>query len=249
MEAPHTAAESLAGQVKSYLWYHTFDLGHGVVTQGFFDHRPVKNRTLLPADLSGQRCLDVGTMDGFWAFEMEKRGAAEVMAVDIEDPEALDWPASLRQKVVKTLDIQKGERFGLVHSILGSKVTRVLRSIYDLDFDLGTFDLVFCGDVLVHLKDPITALERIRRVCRGSAIVYTPIVRLRLHRRATVAVFDGIDDFQWWLPTEVTLKRMLLAAGFARVDVGKAFPLRLQSGGSSKGMRGVMRAHVNDAGS
>ncbi|PWU24508.1 MAG: TIGR04290 family methyltransferase, partial [Candidatus Rokuibacteriota bacterium] len=28
-----------------------------------------------PAALSGQRWLDVGTMGGFWAFEMERRGA------------------------------------------------------------------------------------------------------------------------------------------------------------------------------
>lgn len=244
MAEQHPADESLAAQVKRHVWYHTFDLGNGVVTQGFFDHRPIMDRIMLPPDLSGLRCLDVGTMDGYWAFEMEKRGAEEVMAVDIEDPEALDWPASLREKVVKTVDIHKAERFGLVHSLLDSKVTRVLRSIYDLDIDLGTFDLVFCGDVLLHLKDPVTALEKMRRVCRGSAIVYTPIVRLPLYRRAALAVFDGIDEFRWWLPTEVTLERMLLAAGFASVDIGTAFPLRLQSGGSNKGLRGVMRAHV-----
>ena len=51
---------------------------------GVFDRYPV------PADLSGLRCLDVGTMDGFWAFEMERRGAASVTAIDLDDPNALD---------------------------------------------------------------------------------------------------------------------------------------------------------------
>ena len=84
---------SLAEQVKAFpVWYHTLDLGDGVVTEGFFDHRPVLERYPIPADLTGMRCLDVGTMDGFWAFEMERRGAAEVIAIDLDDPEALDWP-------------------------------------------------------------------------------------------------------------------------------------------------------------
>ena len=50
----------------------------------------------LPASLAGRRCLDVGTWDGFWAFEMERRGAASVTAIDIEDPAGWDWPPQTR---------------------------------------------------------------------------------------------------------------------------------------------------------
>jgi len=239
-------AGSLAEKVGAYTWYHTLDLGDGVMTAGMFDHRPVVGKYLLPNDLSGMRCLDVGSMDGFWAFEMERRGARQVVALDVEDPEALDWPASLRHQVVKTVDIEKGQRFELARSALGSKVSRELRSVYDLDLDLGTFDLVFSGDMLVHLKDPITALERIRRVCTGSAIICNPIVRLRFARGQALAVFDGLEEFQWWLPTEETMKRMLLAAGFARVVAGKPFELPARTGGAWKGLRGIMRAYVDD---
>ena len=55
-------------------WYHTLDLGSGVVTEGMFDLRPVVDRYGLPARMDGMRALDVGTWDGFWAFEMERRG-------------------------------------------------------------------------------------------------------------------------------------------------------------------------------
>src|SRR5437660_12337372 len=72
--------QQLLEQAGSYSWYHTLDLGYGVVTKGMFDHRPALHRYLIPSDLSGMRCLDIGTMDGFWAFEMERRGAAEVVA-------------------------------------------------------------------------------------------------------------------------------------------------------------------------
>jgi tRNA (mo5U34)-methyltransferase len=238
-------AGSLAERVQAHAWYHTFDLGDGVVTQGMFDHRPVVNRYLIPEDLSGMRCLDVGSMDGFWAFEMERRGAKEVVALDVDDPSALDWPISLRDRVVKTFDIEKGERFDLVRTALGSKVTRVLRSVYDLDDDLGSFDLVFNGDMLVHLKDPVTALERMRRVCTGSAIICNPIAQLRFTGGKALAVFDGINEFEWWLPTEETMRRMIVAAGFERVESGKPFELPARSGGPWKGLRGIMRGYAD----
>ncbi|MCI0633686.1 MAG: class I SAM-dependent methyltransferase [Actinobacteria bacterium] len=235
---------SLASEVQRFGWYHTLDLGDGVVTEGMFDHRPQLHRYLIPEDLTGMRCLDVGTYDGFWAFEMERRGAAEVVALDIEDPEALDWPHSLRDKIVKTLDIEKGERFALAKEALGSRVERVLCSVYDLDDQFGEFDFVFNGDMLIHLKDPITAVERIRGVCRGSATICNPVVRVRFGRRRALAELDGIDEFQWWLLTEESMVRMLLAAGFARVERGKQFALPARGGGPWRGIRGIVRGYV-----
>lgn len=237
-------ASELRSEVSRYPWYHTIDLGEGILTQGMFDHRGIEDRCLLPSDLSGLRCLDVGTMDGFWAFAMERRGAAEVVAVDLEDPEALDWPATLRQRVVKTMDETKGTRFALARQALGSNVNRVLRSVYDLDTDLGTFDLVFCGDMLVHLKDPATAVERLRRVCRNSAIVCNPVKEHFPYRRRPLAEFDGIDEFEWWLPNRATLRRLMLAAGFSRVEEGRPFNLGARQGRAWKGQRGVVRGYV-----
>jgi tRNA (mo5U34)-methyltransferase len=243
-EPAHLDRATLADDVARYGWYHTIDLGGGVLTDGMFDHRPVLDRYLVPSDLSGLRCLDVGTMDGFWAFEMEQRGAAEVVAIDLEDPDRLDWPASLRDGTVKTLDVEKGLRFDLVKRALGSTVQRVLRSVYELDTDLGSFDFVFCGDLLVHLKDPITAVENIRSVCRGSATICNPIIRPRRWRRRPVAELDGIDHFQWWALSEAALERMLRAAGFGRVERGKRFELAATSGGTWRGLRGIVRGYV-----
>jgi len=238
-----TPAE-LGDEVARYSWYHTLDLGGGVVTEGMFDHRPIESRVMLPGDLSGARCLDVGTMDGYWAFAMERRGATEVVAVDIEDPEELDWPASLRTQVVKTLDETKGARFELARQALGSKVDRVFRSVYELDVDLGTFDVVFCGDMLVHLKDPATAMERLFRVCRGSAMIYNPVKEHFPYRRRPLAQFDGIDQFEWWLPNRAALRRMMVAAGFAGVEEGAPFMLPARGGGPWKGRRGVVKGSV-----
>jgi tRNA (mo5U34)-methyltransferase len=78
-----------------------------VVTPGWIDTRAVAGRIPLPFSLAGQRCLDVGTFDGFWAFEMERRGAAEVIAIDILDPAKFDWPAHVQQAVVEALGVRK----------------------------------------------------------------------------------------------------------------------------------------------
>jgi tRNA (mo5U34)-methyltransferase len=237
-----TVAGTLADRVRRFEWYHTIDLGHGIVTQGMFDHRPSVDRFLLPSSLHGQRCLDVGTMDGFWAFELERRGAAEVVALDIDDPEALDWPSSQREGP-KDLDATKGQRFALARDALGSKVRRELRSVYEMDTDLGSFDLVFCGDLLVHLRDPVTAVERLRSVCTGSTIVANPVRRFPFLARRPMAQFDGIDNFEWWVTNTAGLKRWLESAGFERVQTGRPFRVPPRRG-PWKGLRGVVRGFV-----
>jgi tRNA (mo5U34)-methyltransferase len=234
--------EELRKEVARYPWYHTLDLGNGIATQGLFDHRGMEDRHGLPADLTGKRCLDVGTMDGFWAFTMERRGAAEVVAVDLEDPEKLDWPTRLRHKIVKTMDETKAARFELARLCLASSVERQLCSVYDLDPDvLGEFDFVFCGDMLVHLKDPATAIERIRDVCRGTALVTNPVKEQFPYRRRPLAQFDGIDEFEWWLPNRAALERLMRAAGFSRVTTGPPFDLPARAGGKWKGRRRWVR--------
>jgi tRNA (mo5U34)-methyltransferase len=244
VQRDETGREGLAAEAARYGWYHTIELGSGVVTAGMFDHRPVLDRYLLPAELTGKRCLDVGTFDGFWAFEMERRGAASVVALDLDDPEALDWPASLRHRVDKALDETKAERFALARRALGSSVERAVRSVYELGPDLGEFDVVFCGDLLLHLKDPITAVERMRSVCREQAIVCNPVKRFRFARGRAMAELDGVDEFQWWITNLEGLARIVRAAGFARVEVGAPFELPATAGGAWRGLRGVVKGLV-----
>ena len=71
-------------------WYHTIDMPDGTATPGFYDTRGSPSFIPWPKKLAGGRCLDVGTFDGFWAFELERRGAAEVIALDLAEPEAHD---------------------------------------------------------------------------------------------------------------------------------------------------------------
>src|SRR5258706_6879833 len=62
-------------------WHHTIDVAPGIATPGAIDLRPISGALPWP-DVRAKRCLDVGTGDGWFAFELERRGAAEVIAVD-----------------------------------------------------------------------------------------------------------------------------------------------------------------------
>ena len=65
------------------------------MTPGGWDLRATADALPWPKEpLTGLRCLDIGTMDGFWAFELERRGAGEVLATDVLDAARLDrFPA------------------------------------------------------------------------------------------------------------------------------------------------------------
>jgi hypothetical protein len=83
--------DDLRARVDALDWYHTFELPGGIVTPGLFDHRKVVGKLPIPASLAGKRCLDAASSDGFFAFEMARRGAAEVVSVDLADASAQDW--------------------------------------------------------------------------------------------------------------------------------------------------------------
>jgi len=204
------------------LWYHTIELAPGIVTPGWFDLRQIVERMPWP-DLNGLRCLDVGTYDGFLAFELERRGAAEVVAIDIADHESWDWPAEVRGRGTEFLaDIagpDKGAGFRIARRALGSNVDRRELSVYDLAPErLGEFDFITCGALLLHLRDPLRALEAIRSVCRGrflSAEQISPLTTLLHPRRPLLDVGPALSELRWWTPNAAGHRRLVEASGFA----------------------------------
>jgi len=214
-----STAVSLADQVAVRSWYHTIELPGGVVTPGAHDHRGLASQIGLPADLSGVRALDVATFDGFWAFELERRGAS-VVAVDIESVAGLDWPRGVAEIVAaEGLDISLGESFAVAHQALDSAVERVSCTVYDLDpAVLGTFDLVFVGDLLLHLERPLDALRHISSVAADRLLVVdrydAELTRLARTHGALLRYEGGWRGLEWWAPSLRALVQLVTDAGF-----------------------------------
>ena len=207
-------------------WYHTQELAPGLVTPGLFDLRPYVHRYGLPEDLTGLRAIDVGTFEGFWAFELERRGA-QVTALDVDRIQELDWPPRLRPRD----DARRGEGFELAHAALGSSVERVGMSIYEATPErLGErFDFVFCGSVLIHLRDPMLALERMAALCRGRLLLADEYSRRLELVPFAAADFRGETPFStWWRPSTRTWLSMARVAGFEQVQRHARFLMRFR---------------------
>jgi tRNA (mo5U34)-methyltransferase len=238
---------TLAEKVAEVEWYHSIELPGGITTPGWFDTRAAAHKVPLAPSLAGKRCLDVGTWDGFWAFEMEKRGAASVTAIDIDDPERWDWPARARGTAgVEVLRAVKSANrgFGVAHEALGSSVERLDVSVYDLDpAEHGTFDVVFVGSLLLHLRDPVGALERVRSVCTGEFVLADTVELLPtlLWPRTPVARLEGVDKPWWWQPNRAALLRMVEAAGFTVLRATWPYPVPI---GPSHPPAGRLRARI-----
>lgn len=136
-------------------WYHQIELAPGVFTPGIHDS-PNALRHLddlgLPADCSGLRVLDVGCRDGFFAFEMERRGA-DVLGIDYARPETTGFEIASR--------------------VLGSAVRYEVENVYRLAPERhGTFDLILFLGVLYHLRNPMLALDALRSVQRPGGVLF-----------------------------------------------------------------------------
>jgi tRNA (mo5U34)-methyltransferase len=231
------------------LWYHTMEVAPGVVTPGWFDLRPIVDDLPWPK-VEGRRCLDLGPYDGFFSFELERRGAAEVVAVDIGSHADWDWPHDMRDRGPSALAAMTGSAVGtgfrLASELLGSRVERVELSAYDLTPErVGRFDVVVCGALLLHLRDPLRALERIREVCDGEFLSMEeirPVLSL-LRRRTPLAELNGLGELcQWWVPNAAGHRRMVRAGGFEIERVSSPYAVRLGPGHPARDPR--LRARV-----
>jgi tRNA (mo5U34)-methyltransferase len=235
-------------RMQAFTWYHTVDLGDGVSTPGQYDHRDIVPMYGIPPDLSGKTVLDVGPAHGFFAFEFERRGAARVLTVELPSWSSHDGSPALMADFERDGEDQHKEAY--LHDALrfaiearGSSVEQQYCNVYDLDPNIhGTFDVVFCASVLLHVTDPVRALYAIRRVTADHALIATSIDSRRLDRGDARARFVGrVDGQTFWVPNMACLEQWALAAGFARVERVSEFRLRSRDGQFDE-PHGVIRA-------
>ncbi len=201
--------EDIRRSVAEIEWFHTIDLGHGIVTPGL-DDTPRKLADIkMPADLSGRTVLDIGAWDGFFSFEAERRGAKRVLATDSFCWSGDAWGSK--------------QGFELARQALGSEVEDRFIDVMDLSPEaVGVFDLVLFLGVLYHLRHPLLALEKVAAVTTGCLILETEVDLIGA-RHPAMAFYPGTelnnDPTNWWAPNPRALAGMLKAAGFSRIEV------------------------------
>jgi len=223
----------LARQVAALQWYHTIDLGDGIVTPGVFDLRPFVPKFGIPERLDGKSVLDVGPGNGFFAFELEARGA-EVTTVELASLDAHDASPVLKAFYAsdegKAAALNIHDALGLAAQAKNSRVKRQFVNIYDFDPAVhGRYDLVFCAAVLLHLTDPLRALYRIFSATKETALISTPINdEASGEPRAT---FRGTaTGHTFWMPNRACLMQWVRAAGFTRVEWITTFDVTARDG-------------------
>lgn len=222
MSPPQSRYEWSEARGVPLLWYHTFDLPGGVSTHGMFDHRQFVQKLPLPASMAGMRCLDAAASDGFFGFEMARRGA-EVVSLDLPDHADQDYWGSPKDRSLAIPVGRANECFALVREATGLNVERVDGSVYDAPtLGLGSFDLVFLGNILLHLEDPIRALIALRAVTRGRLMSVEPIsMPLTLLRPFTpCAQFSLGDENTFWTGNLRGHRALVRAGGFRIVSAG-----------------------------
>ncbi len=186
-------------------FYHTIELPNGEVLPGLLSVESLRNRLTqyeIPADLRGKRVLDIGAWDGFYTFEMERRGAHVV-----------------------ALDLFRNEKFLLARDLVKSNAEYVVGDICRLSSkDLGRFDIVLFFGVLYHVKHPLLALENVCSLTTDTAYVESYVIDdgTDLNAPPVLEFYERTElrgQFDNWVgPNVPCLMAMARTAGFAEVQ-------------------------------
>jgi len=231
-------------------WWHSIELGQGVVTPGTKSPAVIARETAslrLPS-LAGRSVLDIGAYDGYYSFMAERMGAARVVALDhfvwsLDLPGAIGYWRDCKQRNAVPLPIEQTphwqpgklsgrQGFDAAHRALRSRVEPVVGDFMDMDLStLGTFDVTLFMGVLYHMRDPLGSLTRLASVTGELAIIETHAVAIPGYEHLELSEFYSAnqlngDNTNWWGPNLKALEGMCRAAGFSRVDVvaGKVAP-------------------------
>ncbi len=203
-------------------WFHNLRLeGIQTAPDHFLgDYPAVKFASFhraIPADLSGKSVLDIGCNAGFYSFEMERRGAARVLGIDVDE-------RYLTQA-----------RF--VAEVLGSAVEFRNLSVWQVALLREKFDLVIFMGVLYHLRHPLLALDLIHEHVAKDLLLFQTMQRGSREITPLAEDYDfkapapfndagypkmhfiehsySHDQTNWWIPNRACTEAMLRSSGFS----------------------------------
>lgn len=219
--------DAVRRRVEAVSWYHEFDFGDGLVTKSiapFKELWTMTERFLDKVDFRGKRVLDIGCWDGYWSFYAERRGAAEVLATDMNSQRWADWSPT----AVRRADVSDNEGFRIAHEIYHSKVQyRGDVSVYDIGALGRRFDIILFLGVYYHLTHPMYAITQVRHclapsgemIIEGGAIDDTVNSYMEFYYGGQgPEPYRVMDASNWSMPTRRCLRDMVSSTYFNVID-------------------------------
>jgi SAM-dependent methyltransferase len=167
-------------------------------------------------DFAGERVLDLGTASGGLAFEIERRGAREVVAFDLDDHHNYDCRLPTDDAVLAEFREWIGKvknGFWLAHGLLRSTVKVVYGHVGRLP-DMGRFDVIMIGNVLQHLQDPIGAVLQAIRYTDHLIVTEADWLENTGDELPCMIMYDLPHPFSWYQVKPRLLQMLLKRWGY-----------------------------------
>ena len=228
------------------MWYHCVRY-RDLLSSGVYELYDFVDYYGLDLSYAGKTILDVGCSDGFFSCLFKERGAARVLGVDSNQ---YDGSVAISPSAFRSEEYQKKyqsykedyNRFASVyerHAIHSANKYLLLAKLKNLDlefqngsvYDLsahGKFDISFCGALLEHLKDPISAIEQLYSATNEKAIIscssaVVPNFLTKLLRRPLLVYRGHQGGGSFFEISEEALTAMCRAAGFKKMETKGRF--------------------------
>lgn len=177
-----------------------------------------------PSSFDGMRVLEIAPWNGFFGFEIIRRGAKELVALGPDDPAETGF-----HKTTRLLEIK-------------DRVTYIRDSVYNIkSHNLGKFDAIFCLGLIYHLRHPLLAFDVLHDHCTDQGLMYIDTVvvdsvakvdnhiddslrqawsrvsslPISLLVRGDVDLPLSADTYNWFAPNASGLRAWVRSSGFA----------------------------------
>lgn len=189
-------------------WFHSFVFDDGDKIDGIVPMSIQKHNLnvihSLGVDFKSKNVLDIGCFDGYYCYTASKLNANSVIGIDVGPWNSQLW------KTHFDYVMQKGNI---------SNAFSLRMDFFDWD-ENNKKDLVIFMGVLYHLKHPVLALEKLRKITKGKLVLEShidcneldyPAMRYYPNREL------NNDPTNWWGPNIQCIKDMMTTAGFNNI--------------------------------
>jgi tRNA (mo5U34)-methyltransferase len=201
--------DELLRKISSLPWFHSIDLGNGIITPGRATSQELHGlaNVIFDRPMTQKTVLDIGCYDGFFSYEALRRGAKRVLATDF-----FMWQYDPRCR----------ETFELARAYAAPDLEDRIIDIPDLTpASVGQFDVVLFSGIFYHLRNPFLTLEGVAKLATDTLVVETHLDAMDIDRPAMILYPTtelNNDPTNWWGPNPACVMAMLRDLGFSRVD-------------------------------